>query len=114
MFQVPHNSLLQQARRTMKTYAQLGHVYRCEPCVEYPGAWLVYINGDSPPGDPTFNSFEEAWSFAKREWEINPLEVTPKISVCWKASDNDPRIGEVWFSPYYQHGWFDQYGKYIT
>lgn len=98
----------------MKKYAELGTVHRCEPCVEFPGTWLVYINGDAPPGEPTFGSFEEAHIFAKREWEITPIEPTPKVSVCWKASDDDPRVGQVWFTPYYQHGYFDQFGRYCT
>jgi hypothetical protein len=25
-----------------------------------------------------------------------------KVSVCWKADDNDPRIGKVWFTSFYR------------
>lgn len=96
----------------MKKYADLGTAHRCEPCVEYPGVWLIYINGNAPVGEESFGDFETAYLAAQKEQDLCTLEEVPKVSVCWKASDNDPRVGQVWFTPYYQHGYFNQYGTY--
>lgn len=98
----------------MKKYADLGTVHRCEPCVEFPGAWLIYINGNAPVGEESFNDFESAYLAAKREWELSTLDPSPRVSICWKASDNDPRVGQVWFSGYYQLGWINQFGNFCS
>jgi len=86
----------------MKGYAQLGHVFRTEPCVEYPGEWLVFIEGKE---SGSFDSFDIVFKFAEEKEEA---------SICWSCSDNDPRVGEVWFTGFYQHGRFDQFGRYKT
>lgn len=92
----------------MKTYAELGHVHRCEPCIEYPGEWLVYANG----GDETSHTtFDEAFSVAV-DRQNNEEEHNVTYSICWKCSDNDPRVGAVWFTGFYQHGKFNQFGDY--
>jgi hypothetical protein len=80
----------------MKTYSQLGHVYRTEPCVEYPGQWAIYM-GDKVIPYPSLVEAKQAaysnWGAYGEEW-----------SVCWKCSDNDPRQGEIWFTSFYQDG----------
>lgn len=86
----------------MKRYAELGHVYRTEPCVEYPGRWIVYVEGEERS---THESLEQAFAVAQA------LDI--ESSICWEASENDPRIGEVWFTGYYCHGKFDAFGRYV-
>lgn len=88
----------------LRKYADLGTVYRGKPCEEYPGEWLSYLNGND---EKSFATFEEAYKDAFDRQEASP-------SVSWKCSDNDPRIGEVWFTGYYQHGRFDIFGRYIS
>lgn len=93
----------------MKTYAELGHVYRGDPCVEYPGEWLVYTNGGD---EKSFPSYEETFKVARKQSDsLEDLNV--KVSICWKCSDNDPRQGQVWFTGFYQHGYFGIYGSYV-
>lgn len=89
----------------MKRYAELGHVHRTEPCEEYPGEWLSYREGGDERSFPTFQA---AYNDALARNEIDGA----KTSVCWCASNNDPRIGEVWFTGFYQHGYFDLFGRY--
>jgi hypothetical protein len=104
---------------TLKKYSELGHVWRNEPCQEYPGEWLVFSQPDSvSEGDQevrSFPSFNEAMVYARtrvdaydskeQSWPID-------ISICWKCSDNDPRHGQVWFTGFYQHGEFNLFGEY--
>ena len=93
----------------MKHYAELGTVYRNQPCIEFPGSWLVYVDGNELGQYPTF---QEAYDFATEQWEAPMSSVDTKVSVCWACSENDPRVGEVWFTGFYQHGTFDQFGRY--
>lgn len=105
----------------MRKFAELGTVHRCEPCQEYPGEWLVYCPiavsfqvGEL--GESSHPDFETALGHARKlidklenvKAEYNPRE----ISICWKCSDNDPRVGKVWFTGFYQHGKFDWFGNY--
>ncbi len=90
----------------MKNYADLGHVYRGEPCKEYPGAWLAYSDGK----ESSHTSFDEALRTIKAHYE----ETGGKGSVCWACSDNDPRVGQVWFTGFYQHGKLDTFGRYVS
>jgi len=92
----------------MKTYAELGHVHRNEPCQEYPGEWLSYLNGGDEKSFPTF---EEARNDAADRQDASPDNV--ETSVCWKCSDNDPRQGQVWFTGFYQHGKWNVFGRYV-
>jgi hypothetical protein len=97
----------------MKKYAELGTVHRGEPCQEYPGEWLVY----SGKQEKSFDSFEKAKAWAETEVEILfTIEAVepPRVSICWKCSDNDPRVGQVWFTGFYQHGKFNIFGSYIS
>lgn len=87
----------------MKAYADLGHVYRCEPCIEYPGQWIVYAS-DAAIAHATFDA---AYKHAK-----HLAETLDKVSVAWGASVDDPRIGQVWFTGFYVAGSFDQFGRW--
>lgn len=93
----------------LKKFADLDTSHRGEPCQEYPGEWLVYADGKEVACRPTFN---DAYSCADAVW--NALSDPGKVSVCWSASADDPRIGEVWFTSFYQHGWIDSFGTYRT
>lgn len=88
----------------LKTYAQLGHVYRTEPCQEYPGEWLVYTNGNN---EQSYTTKEEAMRVA---YEIVTSTDSAEVSVCWSCTDGDPRVGQVWFTGYYSLGKFDRFG----
>ena len=90
----------------MKRYAELGHVYRTEPCLEYPGTWLVFQDGVvQVAASPTF---QEALDAGRRAWDkANDGAV---VSICWECSDNDPRVGQVWFTGFYKLGCFNHYG----
>jgi hypothetical protein len=113
----------------LKKYTDLSPSERGAPCLEYPGEWLVCI----PEGlgehwsrfwfskerthlGHSYQTFEEALQIGKDF--LNYLEEArveyqaSKISVCWKATDNDPRASQVWFTPFYQHGKFNVFGEY--
>lgn len=96
---------------TLKRYAELGSTHRNEPCQEYPGTWLVYLNGKEMRA---VSSLESAQICSMKE--INQAEREGledyKISICWSANDEDPRYGEVWFSGFYQHGYYNRFGDY--
>lgn len=101
----------------MRAYKDLGHVHRGEPCQEYPGKWLVYYPGRKVEEMHSFSSFEEAFAFAKTKKGFFPEDtyIFPSfVWICWACSDNDPRIGEVWFTGFYRHGKFDVFGNYIS
>lgn len=79
----------------MKKYAELGHVYRCEPCVEYPGVWIVYAQNEQSD-HPSLDSA------MKQAMHIHDI-LNVSVSVCWAASEDDPRVGQVWFTGFYCH-----------
>lgn len=88
----------------LKKFADLGNE-RHIPCQEYPGSWLVFADGKEVAKRQTF---EDALSCADAVWQAD----IDKVSVCWMASDNDPRWGQTWFTPFYQHGVIDSFGQY--
>ena len=90
----------------MRTFAQLGHVHRCEPCKEYPGEWIVYCHGEQTG---TFTSADAAIASARIQ-----SEDAEHTSVCWACSDDDPRVGQAWFTGFYQLGYFDRFGRWIS
>lgn len=99
----------------MRKFSELGHVYRTEPCQEFPGEWLVYYPNRLVQDENSFATFEEAMAFARTQEGFFPTDpyLSPiYVSICWKCSDNDPRQGEVWFTGFYQHGKFDSFGRY--
>jgi hypothetical protein len=105
----------------MRAFKELGTVHRGDPCLEYPGCWLVctpkYLE-DIGYGSMGCRTHEEA--IAQGVALINRLEdalleYNPRdISVCWEASDNDPRVGEVWFTGFYKAGYYNHWGQYRT
>lgn len=101
----------------LKKYEQLGTVYRTEPCQEYPGTWFVYDkNQEKEKQESGFPTFEDAWHHAQKlltEYDGEERDYPVKISICWGCSDNDPRVGQVWFTGFYQHGKFNQFGSYV-
>ena len=104
----------------MKPYSALGETYRCDPCQEYPGKWILFLplpyEGKT---EHSFSSKEEAMEAGERiveSWEREGLEYDyQKVSVGWKCSDNDPRVGQVWFTGFYisirmkSYGWVAYY-----
>ncbi len=81
----------------MKTYMQLTTVDRGAPCLEYPGTWYGYLNGREVAVLSGKGAEDMAFTLA-REKHI-PYENC--VEVGWLADDNDPRVGEIWFTSYY-------------
>lgn len=94
----------------MRKYSELGHVHRTEPCLEYPGCWLVYVQGEEVDA---CHNFETAFSIASQHVEKSSM-LDSEVSICWNCSVDDPRAGEVWFTGFYRHGYFDFFGRYVT
>lgn len=65
----------------------------------------MYVNGND---EVSFDTPYKAFSFAVK---LNN-EVDGEVSICYKCSDNDPRIGEVWFAGFYMVGKFDTFGRW--
>jgi hypothetical protein len=89
------------------------HEYRCLDHPDYPGQWVVFENGVEVGTYPTlicarfaslerFNAFEESSEHSH----------IPRITICWAASIDDPRMGQNWFTPFYRHGYVDEFGHY--
>ncbi len=99
---------------TLRAYKDLGTVYRGDPCKEYPGTWLVYVKGEEVYGS---QSQEDAYWFAAgkvMEYDLVEQSEPLRVSICWQCSDDDPRVGQIWFTGFYQHGKFNQFGEYKT
>lgn len=97
----------------MKTYTELGTVHRTEPCVEYPGAWILYVSGEEQSRHESLELAKVAGRAAyersdPRGWDNG----SPDISICWSCSNYDPRMGQVWFTGFYQAGRFDSLGRF--
>lgn len=103
--------------KNLKKFAELGHVHRTEPCQEYPGTWMVYYTTPAKDNEFPNATYADAHRKARqllREYDWEDRGFPLKLSICWMASENDPRIGEVWFTGFYQHGKFNQFGEYKT
>lgn len=105
----------------LRAYAELGTVHRTEPCQEFPGEWLLCIpkaleGKCAEHYKESHTTLREAQAAGEHllSWlEYNRIEYNPKdITVCWKCSDEDPRIGQVWFTPFYRHGSWTFFGGY--
>lgn len=113
----------------LKKYNDLGTVHRTAPCLEYPGMWIINIPGYLDSDWSRFwrseereslghshPSFEVALQKAKEflsYLERCKVEYDPRdIMISWKCSDNDVRIGKIWFTPFYTHGRFNYWGIY--
>lgn len=104
----------------MKLLSELTHVNRCEPTSDYPGKWIVsYPSTDpsAPKLEKSFSSFEPALAYAcfrLMQYEDDKVEYDSRLfTISWVASDNDPRIGEVYFTGCYTHGRFNIWGEYV-
>lgn len=93
---------------SLPRFADLTTRNRIEPTVEYPGKWLVALNGNIVEKDA--GSLDAAIRKAKTVWEDAPMDSI--VAVAWEASNDDPRIGELWFTGFYQHGKIDPFGRY--
>jgi hypothetical protein len=105
----------------LKRYADLGNVHRTEPCMEYPGEWMLCIPKALEEKSREYYRESHASQKEARDcgdrllaWlEYNRIEYNPReITVCWKCSDEDPRIGQTWFTPFYRHGNWTFFGGY--
>lgn len=113
----------------LKKFAELDTANRGMPCQEYPGEWLVMIpeslgshwtrfwfNEHPETLGHSHKTFDEAHQKAKEFFsylEKQKVEYDPtRISIAWKCSENDPRVGEVWFTGFYTHGRFTLFGDY--
>lgn len=83
---------LAKSGSALRMLSELGHVHRIEPCAEFPGKWLVYS-----PDEDAFDSLEQAMAF------VADLSPNRDKSIYWQASDDDPRIGQLWFTGFYRH-----------
>lgn len=91
---------------SLKPYDKLETYERNQPCLEYPGEWLVYVGGNQ---ETPCDSFEDALRLGHQLWDAS---TSTAIDISWKCSDNDPRIGEVWFTGFYVCGQIDSFGCY--
>lgn len=100
----------------MKTLKELGTANRGDPCVEFPGEWILYYPSKNGKEEEKFPTFDLAFSRAKNvlnRYEDEKREYDVRdFSICWRCSDNDPRIGQVWFTGFYCHGRFNIFGDY--
>jgi hypothetical protein len=94
----------------MKHYSDLGHVFRCEPCIEYPGYWLLFVDGKEAG---QYNNFNDCYAATQKSLDI-AMQLGVTVSICWQCSEDDPRVGELWFTGFFQYGKFDQFGRYVT
>lgn len=80
-------------------YAELGHVYRGEPCQEYPGTYYLYHNGKE------LCSFSGEVGETEARMRLGRTSQTDgregEFSLAWQCTEGDPRQGEVWFTGYY-------------
>lgn len=94
----------------MKSYATLGTKKRNDPCQEYPGVYLVYVKGEEVYGSRDFN---HAKAVAHRAVVRLGRSKGAEVSVCWEASEDDPRIGHSWFTGFFRVGKFNQFGRFV-
>jgi hypothetical protein len=95
------------ANRTCKAkcnLADLCTVHRGDSCEDYPGRWILYHGGAEVYAS---KDFANTWvKLGARDGECEG------DSICWCATDGDPRVGQVWFTGFYRHGTWDSLGTY--
>ena len=103
----------------LKKFDELSQIDRNAPCQEYPGDWFISFpgrDGKSRETSEALSSVSRAIEKALKiiqSYEDMGLEYNPRdFSISWRCSDDDPRIGQVWFTGYYTHGRFNFYGEY--
>lgn len=112
-----------EASRAKYYLRNLPNWKRGDPTTDYPGRFIVYVNGKHVDD---FTDQADAIRAAKKIWDDpatvrlkpppwreheGPLE--PEVSVCWFASDDDPRVGSFWFTGFYQLGKIDHFGRFV-
>jgi hypothetical protein len=89
--------------------ADLCTVHRGEPTADYPGRWILYHAGQELYRSKDYaNTFDFAVRIGARKGELDGA------TICWDASDGDPRVGQGWFTGFYQEGRWNQFGQYVT
>ncbi len=87
--------------------AELCTVHRGQPCEDYPGRWILYHGGAEVYASKDFaNTFAFSEKLGARDGACEG------DSICWCASEGDPRVGQVWFTGFYRHGTWDVFGAY--
>lgn len=77
----------------MKRLSELTEAERCEPSSDYPGEYVSYLNGQYAHN---YSTYEEAHRDALLRYHEASGD-NKFAEVCWRASSNDPRIGQPWF-----------------
>jgi|SRR5580698_6390042 hypothetical protein len=77
----------------MKKLSELTEAERCEPSSDYPGEYVSYLNGQYAHN---YSTYEEAHRDALLRYHEASGD-NKFAEVCWRASSNDPRIGQPWF-----------------
>lgn len=115
----------------LKKFAELDTTNRGAPCQEYPGAWLICIpdalgsywtrfwmskeRRHSGHSHATFEVAKVIGEAFLNYLEEQHVEYNPRdITICWKCSDYDQRMGQAWFTGFYQHGRFNLFGSYVS
>ena len=101
----------------LPTYAALTSVNRGEPCQEYPGDWIIHLpiphQGQTEHKCTSLGAARQTAERILMAFESAKLEYDPtQVTISWKCSDNDPRVGETWFTGFYTHGKYNIFGDY--
>jgi hypothetical protein len=80
-------------------YEDLTTVNRGAPCEQFPGTYYIYVDGAEK--DTLSGEVGEYVAIEQFRQCVQEHVLAHRISLCWEASDNDPRIGQVWFTGFY-------------
>ena len=76
---------------------------RHKPCREYPGTWIVYAfvrDVDPYDGEELVSEHKTEADAQQAAFAVYDRGMHDIVSIAWHASDDDPRIDEVWFRPF--------------
>ncbi len=85
---------------SLPCYESLTTSNRHDPCREYPGAYHVYADNNHV-GD-FYGEYEGGTALDRAKRQALNLPDAMNIAVYWAASEDDPRIGQGWFTSYYR------------
>lgn len=89
--------------------ADLCTVHRGDQCDDYPGRWVLHCGSSELYASKDFgNTFEFAVKLGARNGDCDGY------TICWRATEGDPRIGQVWFTGFYRHGTWNVFGQYVS
>lgn len=105
----------------LPTYAQLTSSNRGAPCIEFPGQYIVYYQGRVDSRTLYLGDAHKEALKALQESDTDPevngdgvfIAQPLRLTICWEASSNDPRLGQVWFSRSYQLGHYNLFGDWV-